>query len=121
MEYIDTVRPSPRASTATAHLSETDDNDDASPPKKRSTKSSKTTDVIAAACPECFEPLTIDLENIDNVEEDGIEPSSSSNLSIWDGRTQRRKSILEKIDLSNFQSSSKLEALMEVTHSFNFA
>lgn len=35
-------------------------------------------------------------------------------VSVWNPHTRRRKSILDKIDLSNFQTSTKMEALMEV-------
>jgi len=42
--------------------------------------------------------------------------SSSSSSSVWDTLARRRKSILNKIDLSKFKSSTKMEALMEELH-----
>jgi DNA repair protein RAD16 len=58
-----------------------------------------------ANCPSCFKPLTLSLI------------SESNSISIWDNTLKRRKSILDKVNLSEFQSSTKLEALMqELTH-----
>jgi DNA repair protein RAD16 len=42
----------------------------------------------------------------------GFGPGSS----VWDVNLRRRKSILSKIDLSKFQTSTKMEALMEELH-----
>ena len=39
--------------------------------------------------------------------------ASADNLSIWDETKRRRKSILDTIDKSTFQTSTKMEALME--------
>lgn len=59
-------------------------------------------------CPECKNPLTMQLEAI------STQPSSSRAESVWDSSKRRRKSILDRIDMSQFQSSTKMEALMEV-------
>ncbi len=61
-------------------------------------------------CPDCNEPLTLQLGSNDN-----SAASSTNNMqnSIWNESKRRRKSILDKIDLRNFQTSTKMEALME--------
>lgn len=57
-------------------------------------------------CPECSEPLSVMLES-------ATDGGNKSSVSVWDASKHRRKSILKKIDLSKFQSSTKMEALME--------
>lgn len=68
-----------------------------------------------AVCPNCDKPLSLMLTDI--VEEANGEerPSGSRNTSsIWNHAKKQRKSFLNKLDLTNFQSSTKMEALMQV-------
>ena len=112
VDYIDTV-----ASTGSL----------ASPSQSRS---------AALCCPDCDSPLTVQL--------DGSSPSAGANArnqggstparrsssqqdlaglsapitSVWDSsKGLSRRSILDRVDLSLFQSSTKIEALMEVQYS----
>jgi DNA repair protein RAD16 len=57
-------------------------------------------------CPECDAQLTVDLT--DPADDGGVTAKS-----IWNPNQRRRRSILDKIDLGLFQSSTKLEALMQ--------
>lgn len=59
------------------------------------------------ACPECEKPLTALLNGESDVKD-------TNTLSVWNPFAKRRKSIIDRMDLSIFQSSTKLEALMEV-------
>jgi DNA repair protein RAD16 len=68
--------------------------------------------ITAVGCPECKQPLTVNLLQRPSVEVSNNNGSNS--LSVWDIAKRRKKSILDKIDLTLFQSSTKLEALMEV-------
>eukprot|EP01102_Stenamoeba_stenopodia_P018745 TRINITY_DN6935_c0_g2_i1.p1 TRINITY_DN6935_c0_g2~~TRINITY_DN6935_c0_g2_i1.p1 ORF type:complete len:393 (+),score=78.42 TRINITY_DN6935_c0_g2_i1:78-1181(+) len=52
-------------------------------------------------CPSCFRPLTIDLLQ------------QSSNVEADDAKKPVVKSIVQRIDLTNWRSSTKIEALME--------
>jgi DNA repair protein RAD16 len=56
-------------------------------------------------CPTCMEPLTLNLKSNEHI---------NGGVSVWNPNLRRRKSILDKIDMKLFQSSTKLEALMEV-------
>jgi DNA repair protein RAD16 len=67
---------------------------------------------LAADCPQCSRPLTIDLSNQHQASQSGI--SSNPGISVWDSSKRRRQSIIHRVDLANFQSSTKLEALLEV-------
>lgn len=68
-------------------------------------------DTACATCPQCSEPLSLLLgaPRTSNVENGG-----NFSTSIWDHTKRRRKSFLQKIDLRLFQSSTKMEALMQV-------
>lgn len=57
---------------------------------------------ISAICPTCETPLSLNL-----LEE---KSNNAINLSL----VSKRKSFLHKIEVNNFQSSTKLEALMQV-------
>jgi DNA repair protein RAD16 len=61
-------------------------------------------------CPDCNQPLTLFLADNNNADD---QLSSNFTNSIWNESKRRRKGILDKIDLRNFQSSTKTEALME--------
>lgn len=59
-------------------------------------------------CPDCSQPLSLILNQ---------QPSGQGQPgggSVWDEKKRRRKSILDKIDLTKFQTSTKMEALMQV-------
>ncbi len=64
----------------------------------------------AVTCPDCQAPLTLHLD-----EHNGhADLHNANSVSVWDDVKQgRKKSILQKIDLSLFQTSTKMEALME--------
>jgi DNA repair protein RAD16 len=64
-------------------------------------------------CPDCQSPLTLQL-NTTAVSDTVVTTATSASRSIWDTNKRRRKSILDKLDLSAFQTSTKMEALMEV-------
>lgn len=57
------------------------------------------------SCPACQKPLTLQFDQIKN----------NHSSSVWDVNKRRRKSIIDKINLSLFQTSTKMEALMEVS------
>uniref|UniRef100_A0A6V1NWH0 Helicase C-terminal domain-containing protein n=1 Tax=Heterosigma akashiwo TaxID=2829 RepID=A0A6V1NWH0_HETAK len=72
-------------------------------------------------CPVCEEPLTVDLaaaEAKEKEEEDaqknGDSPGKAAQLPA--APKIRKQSILSKIDLANFQPSTKMEALMQELH-----
>lgn len=56
-------------------------------------------------CPVCQEPLTLSFQS----------SSSGNSNSVWDASKKRKKSIIDRINLDLFQSSTKMEALMEVS------
>lgn len=80
-----------------------------------------------AKCPKCAKDLTIDLtSSMDNDADidvavkasaasdgDGLPGAYADSGSLWDPSKLRSKSILNKIDLNYFQSSTKMEALMQ--------
>jgi DNA repair protein RAD16 len=115
VEYIETVVPSKSDSAANLVSTgmEVDDGKGSNYRGKKKTSDAKSRGderADIAACPVCREPLTIDLESGDS------EPSymrSFATSSGVAGGHRKRKTILDKIDLSLFQSSTKLEALME--------
>lgn len=66
-------------------------------------------------CPVCKQPLTVDFDK--EVVYEKIDDSSSLSNKVRNGiklLTGSKKSILDKIDLNSFQSSTKCEALMMV-------
>jgi len=62
----------------------------------------------SAVCPQCEKPLSVELEK---PRDSATLPDNG--LSIWDSSKSRKKSFLSKIKLDSFQSSTKLEALMQ--------
>ena len=110
LEYVET-------SLSRSIQNNDDDNDDdgEGKPKAKAKKSNK----LGSTCPTCSATLNINFdEDIDDfndfdVPEPGKQTSSSSSSSVWDTLARRRKSILNKLDLSKFKSSTKMEALME--------
>lgn len=77
--------------------------------------STKRTTSNIIRCPDCSEALTLSLDPPSAADNRESNNSNKSNLnnSIWNDNKRRRKSILNKIDLKNFQTSTKMEALME--------
>jgi DNA repair protein RAD16 len=69
----------------------------------------------SAVCPQCTKPLSLLLTDPG---ESGLEGGrgSRNTVSIWNHAKKQRKSFLNKLDLGNFQSSTKMEALMQVRH-----
>ena len=65
----------------------------------------------AVCCPDCSAPLTIDFQR----QRDSNSGTTGNEVSVWDTSKRRRKSMLDKINLSLFQSSTEMEALMEVS------
>jgi DNA repair protein RAD16 len=67
-------------------------------------------------CPDCDQPLTLILDPTLALEMRNNGNRSNANLShsVWDMNKKRRKSILDKINLDLFQTSTKMEALMQV-------
>ncbi|CAK9251537.1 unnamed protein product [Sphagnum jensenii] len=84
--------------------------------QKKSSNDGKSRKATAKAnCPDCGKVLTVDLSS--SVDTDGnleinTHNSSSNSASLWDPSKNRIKSILNRVDLNYFQSSTKLEALM---------
>jgi DNA repair protein RAD16 len=87
---------------------------------------------IVLECPECSQPLTVDLQPEDELQppqkqqlqgkgHKGCSGSGSRRAIIPAGKFQMsstlKSSIINRIDLSKFQSSTKLEALMQELHS----
>lgn len=67
-------------------------------------------------CPDCNQLLTLIFDqDVLNRHRQQQRNANHSN-SIWDSSKKRRKSILDKINLDLFQTSTKMEALMEVHH-----
>lgn len=123
-DYISTVGSSPQQAKSSSD-------------KKSSKKSKKEAATAVTGCPMCDDPLSIDLDavvDINTLESQGKLPTnftSSSSSGGGDGNsygndcsnltsptntkfvTKRRKSILDKVDLNNFHSSTKIEALMQ--------
>lgn len=75
-----------------------------------------------AKCPQCAKDLTIDLTSSMDADadtgnhtivEDRENGAFADTGSLWDPSKMRSKSILNKIDLNYFQSSTKMEALMQ--------
>ncbi|KAG5192746.1 P-loop containing nucleoside triphosphate hydrolase protein [Tribonema minus] len=65
---------------------------------------------VAMECPTCSKPLTVDL----NADEGGR--SKGKAVGTLRMRNVQKKSIINKIDLAKFQTSTKLEALMQELH-----
>jgi DNA repair protein RAD16 len=66
-------------------------------------------------CPDCNQLLTLIFDqDVLNRHRQQQRNANHSN-SIWDTSKKRRKSILDKINLDLFQTSTKMEALMEVS------
>jgi hypothetical protein len=113
------------------------------PSTKTSAKTSASSPSVV--CPCCRKPITIDIlaKNDEDADDDAAPKSRSrkagtprsrtgakppitpkpngiiaepDTLSVWDAHCRRRKSILNKFDLSKFQTSTKMEALMEELH-----
>lgn len=63
-------------------------------------------DNTAVTCPTCFEPFTITLKSVESLEYEGSQ-QGKGNASKW------RHSIIDRIKLSEFKSSTKIEALLE--------
>ena len=103
------------------------------------TTASAAASLFKTKCPNesCNKPLTVDLsaasvtepyDDEEDEDEDVYNSNSNSNTSssdlvgkiddrsIWDEtKKNRKKSILNRIDLNMFQSSTKMEALMQVS------
>mmetsp|Transcript_9469 Transcript_9469/g.11786 ORF Transcript_9469/g.11786 Transcript_9469/m.11786 type:complete len:1115 (+) Transcript_9469:115-3459(+) len=70
-----------------------------------------------ALCPVCEEPLTISLTECTQEEkEEGNKLQQKQPAKTPKGPKIHRKSILNKINLSSFQTSTKMEALMQELH-----
>jgi DNA repair protein RAD16 len=61
-------------------------------------------------CPECNQPLTLSFASSSR-----NDSSYNASISKWDASKHRKKSILSKIELTKFRTSTKMEALMEVS------
>ncbi len=121
LDYINTVQPNkPLAGGEDDDAGGDDDDDDddegegrkkkKKQPKKPKAKAARKDEI--AACPACGEPLTIDFdaaETTPSYRQSFASSSSSSSAPVQ----RKRKTILDKINLGMFQSSTKLEALME--------
>lgn len=77
------------------------------------TVSSNNSNSSGLRCPHCDEPLTLRLANETTSKDEALITNSNLANSIWNEAKRRRKSILDKIDLRSFQTSTKMEALME--------
>ena len=64
------------------------------------------TNNLELKCPDCASLLTLNL-------------NPNNQISVWDSSKKRRRSIIDRINLSMFQSSTKMEALMEVDIIYN--
>ena len=76
-------------------------------------------------CPECGEELTVNFNDKfvrsasgagGGASNAGADAWAGSSSSVWDTSKRRRKSILSKLQLDLFQSSTKMESLMEELH-----
>ena len=115
LDYISAVEalsPSATFSTATENVA-------SSGQKSRATaRSTGSSGSAGLRCPDCQRPLTADLHQQSRPLS---QPSPAKrggrrdlSESVWDASKKRKKSILDRVNLANFQSSTKLEALMEV-------
>jgi DNA repair protein RAD16 len=84
--------------------------------------SGKDDNLSCAVCPLCMQPLSLvfNKKTPSSTEEEGNFPPTSSTSYLSSGseraRGRGRKNFINKLDLSNFQSSTKLEALMQELH-----
>lgn len=99
---------------------EFDDDNNNKKTKVKKIKKTKKTSEASAACPTCGEELTIDMNAEISFNQPSISPVSSSSssslctsLGLWNNKIKKKKSIIDRIDLKHFQTSTKLEALME--------
>ncbi len=138
-DFIDTVAPPPRSSAEDYQADPTSADSSLQTVKSKKRKSptgpyfndSEPTFVASAVnsnkakCPSCKKPLTVDLSSSLTLEEEFLphpsmhdqQPAMSSDegVSVWDPVLHSRKSFLGKIDLNYFQTSTKMEALMQAS------
>ena len=94
--------------------------------KKKSSSSAAALKAIqhSITCPYCKKVTKIlkkeNVNNHDSITKKNSKDKKSSedsnkshDISVWDLSKHRKRSILDKIDLQNFQSSTKMEALMQ--------
>jgi DNA repair protein RAD16 len=80
--------------------------------RKKPTNNTKNSVKPKVLCPACNKELTIDLTS--SIDADISPRDPDSHVGVWDVSKPRANSILSRIDLSLFQSSTKMEALMQV-------
>ena len=102
------------------------DDDDGDQSKKKKKLSAAAAKAIqhSITCPYCQKETKIfkkeNFNNHDSIAKKSTKDKKSSgdsnknhDISVWDLSKHRKRSILDKIDLQNFQSSTKMEALMQ--------
>lgn len=101
-----------------------DDNGDHSKKKKKSSAAAAKAIQHSITCPYCQKETKIlkkeNFSNHDSITKKSTKDKKSTgdsnknhDISVWDLSRHRKRSILDKIDLQNFQSSTKMEALMQ--------
>jgi len=101
-----------------------DDDGDHSKKKKKSSAAAAKAIQHSITCPYCQKETKIfkkeNFNNQDSITKKRTKDKKSSgdsnkshDISVWDLSKHRKRSILDKIDLQNFQSSTKMEALMQ--------
>ena len=130
-DYLETVAPEEILRSSAADNNDDGDDDEmnhvSTKRKKKNTSTAKPAKGINKThCPNdaCGKPLTIDLsssmeqeeeeeEEIDAIIEEQKRRNDGDSLSIWDDQKCRKNSIMNRIDLNSFQSSTKMESLMQ--------
>lgn len=115
-DYLSTVAPE---TLVTAEDADGGGDDFGMAKKRKPAEKGKKVD--KAKCPKCSKDLTIDLTSSMDADADmdadvsgaPVNSNQSPSESLWDASKLRSNSILNKIDLSHFQSSTKMEALMQ--------
>ena len=101
-----------------------DDDGDHSKKKRKSSAAAAKAIQHSITCPYCQKETKIfkkeNFNNHDSITKKSTKDKKSSgdsnknhDISVWDLSKHRKRSILDKIDLQNFQSSTKMEALMQ--------
>jgi DNA repair protein RAD16 len=125
IDYLDTVA-GPGSKLIEIDNEIVDDESKSIKAKVKKNKKNKKNNEPSAACPTCGEELTIDMNTEISFNQPSINPSFKStpsslssssslctSLGLWNNKIKKRKSIIDRIDLKEFQTSTKLEALME--------
>ena len=125
-DFLETVAPEEIQRSSAADNNDDGDDDDTNPAsikrKKKAAAVKPAKGIHKTHCPNetCGKPLTIDLSSSMEPEEEEVETPEpergNDSVSIWDEQKCRKNSIMNRIDLNVFQSSTKMESLLQELH-----